>query len=117
MRGRTHPITGIHLRLFFKTINTSLCVPIKYVRHHAYHQSAYIYTRFILSIMESVINWDAYLVVGYEDRLGREIQSSDVPIFISYDHCLDLLVRKVTLTLPFKRNRKSSWGKTLVHQD
>lgn len=63
------------------------------------------------------MNWDAYLVVGDENRLGREIQRNDVPIFISYDNCFDLVVREVTLTLPFKRNRKPSRGKALVHQD
>ncbi len=39
---RTQPRMGTHLRLFFSTMNTSLCVPIKYVSDHAYHQSRYI---------------------------------------------------------------------------
>jgi hypothetical protein len=49
-KSHTQPTTGTHLRLFLRTMKTSLCVCMKYVRHQAYHQSAYICIEHISNI-------------------------------------------------------------------
>ena len=41
------------MRLLFRTMNTSHCVPAIYIKHHAYHQSAYTCTA--VSVLPDVV--------------------------------------------------------------
>ena len=109
---------GSHLRLFFRTINTSRCVPMRYVSVHAYHQSAYICS----SARSSAVNHahhagqprQTHLVIRNEDGLAREAERDHPAALVPFYERRDLLGREPTLALRLERDYKLRRGEPLA---
>ena len=112
---RTQPSNGIHLRLFLSTMNTSWCTLTRYVKHHRYHQSAYIYLQSIHK--RNVKKQGCDLVISNYDHFLGETKLRYFARSIAHNDLINLFWTECTESFSFECYSQLCRCKELAHEN